>query len=134
MKSTASIKYLRISSKKIKTLGKMVVGLPPQEAIDRLVFSGTKAGRILSKVIQSAYSNSVNNLRMNTAKLKIKSVMVNKGPMFKRWNPVSRGIAHSIKKRTSHIKIQIEEVDKLNIKKKEINSEKEKVIQKELKK
>ena len=50
----------------------------------------------------------VKNLKFDEAKLRIKTIETGKGPSFKRWNPVSRGMAHSIKKRTSHIKVVLE--------------------------
>ena len=46
---------------------------------------------------------------MNLQNLVIKEIIINKGPFFKRWQPVSRGMAHPIKKRTSHIKVLIAE-------------------------
>ena len=42
---------------------------------------------------------------MNENELIFESIQVTKGPAFKRWNPVARGMAHPIKKRMSHIKI-----------------------------
>jgi ribosomal protein L22 len=33
------------------------------------------------------------------------------GPTYKRFQPVSRGMAHSIMKRTSHIRVELKEVN-----------------------
>lgn len=109
MKSDVYIKYLRYSPKKLKELGKIVVGLSALEAIDRLSILSKKGKGFLSSAIKSAIANHVNNLKQDKKLLKVKSVEILKGPSFKRWQPVSRGMAHQIKKRTSHIKITLEE-------------------------
>lgn len=109
METVAYIKYLRVSEKKLKSLSRLVIKLPASEAIDRLLIDGTKSAKILADAIKSASSNAKNNLKLNNANLKIKTVEVLKGPFFKRWQPVSRGMAHQIKKRTTHIKVSLEE-------------------------
>jgi len=38
---------------------------------------------------------------------------VDEGPMFKRIRPRARGMAFVIKKRTSHVRIELEDVEKL---------------------
>jgi len=111
MEVIAYEKYIRISPKKLRETSRKLAGMHPEKAIARLMFMSTKASRILSKVIKSALSNAVNTKKMDSTKLKIKSVEILKGSFFKRWNPVSRGTAHEIKKRTSHIKVVIEQKD-----------------------
>lgn len=119
MKTVTNIKYLRVSPKKIRELGSSIIGLNPQEAIDRLLLRGDKRARLMAQAVKSAKSNAVNNLKQNISYLRIKKVEVMKGPFFKRWQPVSRGMAHQIKKRTSHIKIELEEIMKVQPKKKD---------------
>lgn len=109
MQSSANIKYLRYSPKKLRELGRAVVGLSSLVAIDRLSFFPQKGGRLLSSAIKSALSNHANNLKQDKTLLKIKSIEILKGPTFKRWQPVSRGMAHQIKKKTVHIKVILEE-------------------------
>lgn len=110
METVAYIKYLRISAKKMKPLGEAILGLSPSEAIDRLLIDGRKGAKILADAIKSADANAKNNFKWNPANLRIKTVEVLKGPFFKRWQPISRGMAHQIKKRTTHIKVVLEEV------------------------
>lgn len=110
METTASIKYMHISPKKIRELARAVVGLKTQFALDRLSLLTDKGSLLLSKAIKSAQANAVNNLKLQLDKLKIKTIETGKGPFLKRFNPVSRGMAHAIKKRTSHIKVVVEEV------------------------
>ncbi len=109
MKSSVFIKYLRYSPKKLKELANAVVGLPALEAIDRLSILSNKGARLLISAINSSVSNHANNLKQEKKLLRIKTVEILKGPNFKRWQPVSRGMAHQIKKRTVHIKVTLDE-------------------------
>jgi len=109
MQASNTSKYLRISPKKVKALSRLTVGLTPDKALENLLFIGGKAPRLLSAAIKSAKSIAVNNLKLSAENLVIKEVVVGKGPLFKRWNPVSRGGAHQIKKRTSHLKVIVAE-------------------------
>lgn len=123
MEITVQIKYLHISPKKIKALGHVLVGLSPVDAINRLTLQRGKGEKLLLSAIKSALANATNNLKLDSGALKIKTIEVLKGPFMKRWQPVSRGIAHQIKKRMSHLKITIikttiEKNQKLDISKK----------------
>ena len=129
MSITTDTKYLRISPKKVKSTARNISGLNTRAALARLLFANTKASRILIKTINSAVANAVNNLKKNSDNLIIRSISVNKGPAFKRWQPVSRGMAHKIKKPTSHIKIVLEEIQAVK-KLLSASSEKNKDIQK----
>lgn len=111
MQVTAEIKYLKISPKKMKSMGKAVVGLSPKTAIDRLSLLRGEAARLLLSAIKSVLANAQNNFKADTSTLRIKTVIVLKGPMMKRWQPVSRGMAHQIKKKMSHVKVILEEIN-----------------------
>lgn len=112
MEVISNIKYLHISPKKMREIAAAVIGFSPQSAIDRLTILENKAARILMKTIKSAKANAINNLKLNEANLKIKTIEVGKGPFIKRWQPVSRGMAHQIKKRTTHLRIVLAEMKK----------------------
>lgn len=110
MEAVANIKYLRTSSKKIKRLAQLVVGSMPQEAMDRLFMAGTKGAKLLAKAIKSAQATATNNLKLDASRLRVKTIEVLKGPTLKRWQPVSRGRIHQIKKKRTHIRVVLEEV------------------------
>jgi ribosomal protein L22 len=40
--------------------------------------------------------------------LKVGELVITKGVVYKRWNPVSRGRMHAILKRTSNVKLELE--------------------------
>lgn len=61
------------------------------------------------KVLESAGANAENNLGMNKANLYVAEAYADGAATLKRFQPVSKGRAHSIKKRTSHITIILDE-------------------------
>ena len=103
-------KYIRISPKKLKALSLLVRGLSPAVALDRLSLTGGKKAKLLISSIKSAAADAKNNFKLDTKNLRIAKVEIGKGPFFKRWQPVSRGMAHQIKKRTSHLKVVLQEI------------------------
>lgn len=125
MDAVAQIRYSRISPKKMKIWGKNIVGLAPAAAVDRLSLTGNKAARILQKVIISAMANAKNNLKLDVNKMRVSSVVTVKGSSYKRWQPVSRGMAHAIKKRTAHIKVILSEIKKEKIPPKKLEKQSE---------
>jgi large subunit ribosomal protein L22 len=58
---TATLKYALVSDKKMSLMAKLVQGKRVQEALDILNVMPKKAGKILAKVIKSAYSNAKNS-------------------------------------------------------------------------
>lgn len=109
MQAVSHAKYIRTSPKKLREFARAMKGLAATEAIDRLRLRGNKIALLLAKSIQSAVANAKNGKNMDSASLVITSIQIGKGPMLKRFQPVSRGMAHEIKKRTAHIKVVLGE-------------------------
>ncbi len=109
MKVIAEGKNIRISPRKVKLVADNLAGKNASETLEVLRFVQKKASLPLSKVLKSAISNAVNNNKLNEKKLIIKEVVVNEGPRLKRFLPRSRGMANPIIKRTSHIRVVVEE-------------------------
>ena len=106
---TAMLKNVGISSKKVDPIIKNLRGKKALEAYEALQFLPKKASIPLAKMIKSAVANAKNNFNMKEDKLVIKEITVSKGQTLKRFRPVSRGTAHQILKRTSHLKVVLEE-------------------------
>jgi large subunit ribosomal protein L22 len=66
----------------------------------------------LSKLLQSAIATAKNDFSYQEDNLKISQIFVNEGPTLKRWRPRAYGRAYPIMKRTSHITIELEEIEK----------------------
>jgi len=107
MEVSATAKNIRISPKKIRLVVDQIKKMDPAEALSILDFTQKSSSGPLKKIISSAIANARNNFGLEEGSLKFKAIEVGKGPVFKRYRPVSRGRAHAILKRTSHIKVVI---------------------------
>ena len=114
----ASHRYASVSARKIRPLADLVRGKYADEALDILRYQPQRGARILEKVIQSALGNAQDPDQnrggaVNVDQLVVVDARVDEGPMFKRIRPRARGMAFVIKKRTSHVRIELEDVEKL---------------------
>lgn len=108
MEVVAKARYLRISPRKVRLVAKAIKDLAPAEALANLRFLSKSGARPLAKVINSALASAKNNYGLDASSLRLKSIKVEGGPVLKRWQPVSRGRAHPILKRTSHLMVVLE--------------------------
>lgn len=102
----AVLKNYRQAPRKVRLLADLVRGKKVQDALNALQFIDKKAAEPFAKVLRSAEANA-KNLGADTQKLIIKSVQVNKGTVIKRFMPRARGSASAIKKRNSHITVEL---------------------------
>lgn len=133
----AILRKIRISPKKANLVAGTVRGKKVNEALNLLKFMPKKAAKIIYKVVQSAASNAKNNFKQSMDELIITEILVTKGPTYKRSIPISRGRAHPIRKRTSHITVEVGVVSddkKVEVKKSEPNAGKKEEVKKDDKK
>ncbi|MBI4034976.1 MAG: 50S ribosomal protein L22 [Candidatus Chisholmbacteria bacterium] len=97
-----------MSARKVNLVAAMSRKLTVEEAQNRLKLMPQRGAKELLGVLNQAVANAVNNLKFNKEELKIKKIEIGEGPMFKRWQAVSRGRAHPILKRTCHIRVVLE--------------------------
>ncbi len=110
MEARAKRKYLRISPRKMRIVADVVRGKNAQQAIDTLEFMPQKAAAMVRRAIQDAYGNLVDqnqDERIDDERLIVKTIMVDQAPVLKRYQPVSRGRAHPILKRSSHLTVVV---------------------------
>jgi large subunit ribosomal protein L22 len=108
MEVRAYQKNVRISPRKLRLVADAVRSLKPEAALVQLKFMNKHAAGQLHKVLHQAVNNAVNNRGLKVQDLTLKSLEIEAGPTLKRWRAVSRGRAHRILKRMSHIKIILE--------------------------
>jgi len=101
-------KNIRISPKKMLVIAEAVKGKNASDALKFLKFAPKKWAKLLYKLLYSAVKNAENNESQNLDNLQIATVIVSKGIVYKRGNPISRGRMHPILKRTSNIKLELE--------------------------
>lgn len=103
----AILRKTRISPKKANLVAGIVRAKKVSEALSLLKFMPKKGAKILYDVIHSAASNAKNNFKQSFDDLVITKILVTKGPTLKRSLPISRGRTHPIRKRTSHITVEV---------------------------
>ncbi len=105
MKVQALTKNIRISPLKLRALAKGLSGMSARIALQTLRWIPRKSARLISKTLKSAIANAENNFNLPVDQLSIYEIAVDDCAAIKRFQPVSRGSAHPIRKRTSRIKI-----------------------------
>lgn len=101
-------KNIRISPKKLRVVAEVLKNRDATWALNFLKFAPKKWADILYKVLHSAVSNAVNNNSQDAANLYIDQLVITKGIVYKRWQPISRGRMHPILKRTSNIRLELQ--------------------------
>ena len=109
MQVTAQLNYLRIAPRKVRLVARVLRGLSVTKAESQLNFIVKRTSGPLAKLLQSAISNAENNFSLVKENLFIKELVVNEGAKIKRTMPRAMGTAGMIQKKTSHIKIVLEE-------------------------
>ena len=104
---TARLRYARLSPQKGRLVADQIRGLPVERAVDLLRFSPRKAARVLHKVLESAIANAEHNEGADIDELTVSSVLVDQGPVHKRWKPRARGRVNRIAKPTSHVTVAV---------------------------
>jgi large subunit ribosomal protein L22 len=111
-------KHARISARKVRPLADMIRGKFADEALDILRYQPERGARLLEKVLKSAMGNAQDpdqnpGKTVRTEQLIVTDARIDGGPMFKRIKPVSRGMAYMIKRRTSHISVELQDINEM---------------------
>jgi len=105
----ATLKYARISSRKVAIVANLIRGKNVDEALAILKFTPKAGSEVLEKLLKSAIANAENNNQMDHNKLYIAEIYSNQGPTLKRIRPAAKGSAVRIRKRTSNTTIVLKE-------------------------
>ncbi|MFQ3548528.1 MAG: 50S ribosomal protein L22 [Armatimonadota bacterium] len=111
MRAIAKAKYVRTSPRKARLVIDEIRGKSVQDALAILKFTPNKAARLIEKVVLSAVANAENNHHMNGDALKVAVATVDGGPLMKRLRYAPMGRGYMMKKRFSHITIELEETE-----------------------
>ena len=103
----AHAKFVRISPSKVRVVIDTVRGKSVNEALNSLAVTPKAASEVVYKLIQSA-ANAEHNNGMARADLYVAEIYADGGPILKRVQPVSKGRAYRINKRTSHITVVLD--------------------------
>jgi len=112
MVAHAQAKYIRISPQKVRLVIALVKGATVTRAIAILKAANKKGAFYLEKTLHSALANAKNK-GFEEDKLFISRIVANPGPVLKRLRAASFGRATTIRKRTSHIIVELDTRDKI---------------------
>ena len=109
MEAKASVKFVRMSPRKVQIVCDLIRGKDVATAAAILMNTRKAASEPLMKLLKSACANAENNFGMDPAKLVVTEVFATPGPILKRIMPRAQGRAYRINKRTSHVTIAVAE-------------------------
>ena len=112
MEAKAQVRYLRMSPMKARRVVDLIRGKSTAEALNTLRFAPQAASEPVYKLVESAIANArvkadKDGEYLDEQDLYVANAYVDEGTTLKRFRPRAQGRAFQIKKRTSHITIQL---------------------------
>jgi len=108
MIAKATARYIRISPRRLRDVIPLVKGKDVRLAVEILRNVNKRATVPLEKVIRSAVANAKQK-GYEEDNLFISKIIANPGPILKRYRAASFGRAVMIRRRTSHIHVELEQ-------------------------
>ena len=103
MNVSANLYGVRLSAQKGRLVADLIRGKNVDHALNILTFSPQKAATIIKKVLESAIANAEHNNGADIDELKVATIMVEKGPVLKRFTARAKGRGNRIIKPTCHV-------------------------------
>jgi ribosomal protein L22 len=103
----ARAKYVRCAPRKARLVIDHIRGKGVDEARAILIHTPRAASRDVLKLLDSAIANAENNHDLVADELRVGRAYVDEGPTLKRYRPRALGRATRIRKRTSHMTIEL---------------------------
>lgn len=107
MQTSATLRFTRMSPRKARLVADQVRGLPVERAIQILSFHNKSAAATIKKVLDSAIANAEHNYSSDIDVLKVEEILVDQGPVLRRFRARAKGRANRILKPTCHITITV---------------------------
>lgn len=111
----AILRNCPISPRKMRLVADLVRGQEVNHALDILKYSPQNASKDLEKLLLSAVSNWQNKnegVRIEESRLFVSEIRVDQGRTLKRFRPAPQGRAHRIRKRSNHVTVVLENINK----------------------
>lgn len=102
----ASLTNYRQSPRKVRLVASLLKGKSVDSAVVHLNFLMKRAALPIRKLIESAVANAVAQ-GASRESLVVKKLVVDKGLVLRRSMPRARGSANPIKKRSSHVLVEL---------------------------
>jgi large subunit ribosomal protein L22 len=109
MEATATLRYLRITPRKVRVVADLIRGKKVGLALAQLAYIEKRAAQPISKLLRSAVANADQAAQgqLDVDTLFVRELQVGQGPVLKRFMPRAMGRAFKVMKKTSHISIVV---------------------------
>jgi large subunit ribosomal protein L22 len=107
METRAILRSARLSAQKGRLVADMIRGQPVDKALNILAFAPKKGAGILKKLLESAIANAEHNDGADVDALKVKSVLVERGSLLKRFHARAKGRGTRVQKHTCNIYVTV---------------------------
>ena len=110
--SIARVKHIRVTPQKARRVVALIKGKQAQEALAILKIAPQAASEPVYKLVESAIANArvkadKDGEYLDEQDLYVRNAYVDEGTTLKRFQPRAQGRAFQIKKRTSHITVEL---------------------------
>ena len=122
VESIARVRHIRVTPQKARRVVNLIRGKQAQEALAILKFAPQGASEPVYKLVASAIANArvkadKENSYLDEADLVVAKAFVDEGTTLKRFQPRAQGRAFRIRKRTSHITVELATPERVETKK-----------------
>jgi large subunit ribosomal protein L22 len=105
--ASATLRHVRIPPQKVRLVLDLVKGKQLEPALNAVQFHPTKGGRLVYKLLRSAMANAQEKGGVDVDQLWVTGGHVDMGKTMRRFLPRAQGRATPIRKRSSHITVQL---------------------------
>ena len=115
MEAIAKLNNVPTSPRKMRLIADLIRGKEVDLALNILKFDSKIGSKRMEKLLLSAISNwqeKNKDKKIEEADLFVKEIFVNGGKMIKRLRPAPQGRAHRIRKRSNHVTIVLDGLNK----------------------
>jgi large subunit ribosomal protein L22 len=107
MQVSANLYGVRLSAQKGRLVADLIRGKKVDQALNILAFTPKKGATIIKKVLESAIANAEHNNGADIDELKVARIIVEKGPVLKRFTARAKGRGNRIIKPTCHVFVTV---------------------------
>src|SRR3954452_5526380 len=109
MEATATLRYLRITPRKVRAVADLIRGKKVDLALRQLAYVEKRSALPLAKLLRSAvaHADQAAKGQLDADALFVRELQVGQGPSLKRFMPRAMGRAFKVMKKTSHISIVV---------------------------